>query len=148
MKHLITPLYRMSSSQAPANKIRFPQAQEHLLSQRQLIIPDAARLCNMFSALQNATAQAVKIYRLSRMDDEHHTDQKSLRDKQNKLLDALQSTIDDVPPFTLGENALVWALYTAAMSSTRMAHRIFFTSKLAAILERVELDEANRPWYM
>lgn len=71
-------------------------------------------------------------------------EQQKLRSKDtNILLDKLQSTVEDISPFSLGENALAWVYFVAAGNSTQTPHRAFFTSRLGELLERLGHDDTS-----
>ena len=130
------PLHRINPSLSPVEK----------RDQQQMVVPNAAQLCETFSALQNATTKAVEIYTLSRLAGHQASEPGNLvweqdtLDQLESMLRTLQTTIKDVIPFALGENTLVWVYYIAATRSVSTEHRAFFTSKLADILQLVGLD--------
>lgn len=135
MKIFVHPLYRFETLDSVEK-----QQPRQLLSLKPF---DRSKLYNIFSSLESAMAQACHIYNLTHLASSvQSTRERTVSsDLLNPLLDRLEMTIKEIPPFTPGENSLVWILFVAASKSIRLEHAAFFTSRLRELMPRVGYDD-------
>jgi hypothetical protein len=97
------------------------------------------KMCDIFTNIESATAQACFIYNAkSSLSTAGTSAAPSFRsDELEILLNNLQSTVSGIPPFALGENTLVWVYSVAASLSAKPKHCAFFASRLTELLSRV-----------
>ncbi|KAI5463909.1 hypothetical protein BGZ63DRAFT_353811 [Mariannaea sp. PMI_226] len=139
MKTLVHPLYQFDMQSL--SLIGSSQKANNQLS----VILNPVNLHEIFLALETAMAQACQLYRLiptTNLPGNNHISTAQLTEA-GRLLDKLQSTVHNVPPFSLGENSLVWVYYVAATRSAQIHHRTFFASRLAELLHRIGHDNVN-----
>ncbi|GAD91484.1 conserved hypothetical protein [Paecilomyces variotii No. 5] len=126
MKRLVHPLYQFGVPRGDES--------QQLSSMSSLATIDSARLEEIFSSLESAVAQACRIHTLTSTGQ--NMGQTATPEVLDPLLARLKVTISKIPPFTPGENSLVWTLFVAAAKSTKPEHTAFFTSRLAELLRR------------
>jgi hypothetical protein len=132
IKTLVHPLYKFTEGYNPFTK--------SFKSTKFLRSPcNHAKMCDIFASIESTTAQACSIYNLISAYDHHESVSRlsTSLSELNTLLNALTSTVSNIPPFALGENSLVWVYSVAASQSSRPEHCVFFTSQLAELLRRV-----------
>lgn len=113
--------------------------------QQSSLFDSPMKLYETFRSMEDATSLACQIYKMSSTTDpNNNTEQQQLSSQSTiALLNKLQSTVHNIPPFALSENSLVWVYYVAAGNSTQSHHREYFTSRLAALLDRLGHENAN-----
>jgi hypothetical protein len=128
----VYPLYKFSQSYSVSKKT--------LASNKSSISPHShLKLSHIFANLESAMVQACSIYqswpspRFARSTPVPNDSTNEL----DRLLDNLQSTVSNIPPFTPGENTLVWVYTIAASQSSIPKHCAFFSSRLAELLDRI-----------
>ncbi|KAE9370972.1 hypothetical protein N431DRAFT_485060 [Stipitochalara longipes BDJ] len=132
IKALAHPLYKFSQGYNPSTKSFGPKDLLRLPC-------SPLKMCDIFASIENATAQACSVYNLRPALDHHESIPRSNASSSeiDILLDTLRTTVNNVPPFTPGENSLVWVYSIAASRSSRPEHCAFFTSRLAELLRRI-----------
>lgn len=98
------------------------------------------KISEIFVKLDKATTLACEIHSLastqvSEQGVDARTTENALR-RLDDLLDGLKTIVSSIPPFSLGENGLVWVCSIAASSSQKEHHKAFFASHLAQLLRR------------
>lgn len=148
---LVHPLYQLET----LGSVEKYQSAQVLPSKRF----DRSKLCDIFSSLESAMAQACHIYTLTtNIPQACHiytlTPKKCSAQSTNglaapsvpidTLLDRLKTTVTEIPPYTPGEESLVWILLVAASRSTKFEHAAFFTSQLTELMSRIGYDNSGR----
>lgn len=90
----------------------------------------------IFSNIQHAVAQACTLFNARPRNGVWTNNPNTISADIGSLLDGIQSTVIHIPPFSLGENTLVWVYSVAASRSASPRHFAFFTSRLAELLSR------------
>lgn len=131
MKTLVYPLYQFTECYGQTKKVASSKGLTHLPLNH-------SRLYGIFETLETATNQACSIYgyRAPSSPIESALEPGATVTDLDVLLDNLQSTVSDIPPFAPGENSLIWVHSVAVSRSTRPKHCAFFKSRLAELLRR------------
>ncbi|KAH8820698.1 hypothetical protein F5884DRAFT_745045 [Xylogone sp. PMI_703] len=129
LKALVHPLYQFTQSYNPTKK---------MISSGNLTHPPLShsKLYDIFAILESATAQACSIYSYKGSPSSAENAGTSTTEL-DLLLDNLQSTTTDIPPYAPGENSLAWVYSIALSRSTLPKHCAFFNSRLAELLRRI-----------
>lgn len=135
MKRLVRPIYNLEPLCPPENN------QSH--SAFSLPKFDPLKLRSTFCALENAVRQACQIHKFLRQNNSAQGLAESNSSELNSLLDRLQMTVSQIPLCTPGGNSLVWVMFVAASSSTKLDHAAFFTSRLAELMRRFGFDDTG-----
>lgn len=83
----------------------------------------------IFESLESAIKQTCSIY-------SYHMSNDSPPVNIEQMLDALKNTVEQIPPYSPGENALAWVYFIAAAETSVLAKRTFFSKRLMGIYER------------
>ncbi|CAH0027617.1 unnamed protein product [Clonostachys rhizophaga] len=98
------------------------------------------KISEIFVKIDTATTLACEIHslastRIFEQGVDETTAENALK-RLDDLLDGLRTIVSSIPPFSLGENGLVWVCSIAASTSQKEHHKAFFASHLAQLLRR------------
>lgn len=89
----------------------------------------SSRIRLIFESLECAIKQTCSIY-------SYHVLNDAPPGNVEDMLDCLKDTVQHIPPYSPGENALAWVYFIAAAETSVSAKRTFFSKRLMGIYER------------
>ena len=99
------------------------------------------KLRPIFNRLEVAVRQACGIYT-------QHIFQTSSMEQTNLLLEQLKTTVEGIPIYCPGEQALAWVYFVAAAESKLEEHRNFFVVKLRELFDRIPFPDTAQTFAM